>query len=89
MKKNKVEKLIKDYQKYAQEKGFSLNPNKKAVEIIIKGLLANEQKYGKRYCPCRRVSGNSEKDKKKICPCDAMQTEIEKQGHCFCGLFYR
>ena len=89
MKKNKIEKLIKNYQEYAQKKGFSLNPNKKAVEVIVQGLLANEQKYGKKYCPCRRVTGNSKEDKLKICPCHWHEEEIEENGSCFCGLFVK
>ena len=82
-----VEKIIEEAEKYAKEKGFKLNPNEKIVEGVVKGLLANEKKYGFRYCPCRRLSGNKEEDKKKICPCAWHQEEIEKQGHCLCGLF--
>ena len=84
-----IEKLIKEYEKYAKENGWRLNPDKKIVERIVKGLLANEKKYGFRYCPCRRVTGNPEDDKPKICPCQFMQKEIEEQGHCLCGLFWK
>lgn len=72
---------------YAQKNGFQLNPNKEIVERIINGLLENEKKYGKKYCPCRRIAGNQEEDSKKICPCYYHRNEIEKDGHCFCGLF--
>ncbi|HOK35340.1 MAG TPA: ferredoxin-thioredoxin reductase catalytic domain-containing protein [Candidatus Pacearchaeota archaeon] len=85
----KIEEIIKNYEKYAAENGFKLNPNKKVVEGIIKGLLLNEQKYGARYCPCRRVSGNQEEDKKKICPCYWHEEEIKKNGRCLCGLFVK
>jgi len=87
--KKKIEKLIEQLKKYAKENGFKLNPNKKAVEIIIGGLLAHEEKYGARYCPCRKVTGNLEEDKKKICPCFWHGQEIEKEGHCLCGLFVK
>ena len=81
--------LIKEYEEYAQKNGFKLNPDREVVNRLIKGLLENEKKYGKRYCPCRRIIGNPEEDKEKICPCKFMQEEIEKDGHCLCQLFVR
>lgn len=84
-----IEKIIKECEIYARKNGFSLNPNKEAVEGIIKGLLRNEEKYGQRYCPCRRVTGNLEEDRKSVCPCQFMSKEIETQGRCFCGLFQK
>ena len=85
----KIEKLIEEYQEYAKQNGFRLNPKREIVERVIKGLFENEKKYGARYCPCRRVTGNSEEDKKIICPCVYHRGEIEKLGHCLCGLFVR
>jgi len=84
-----TESLIKNYQDYAQKNGFSLNPNKEVVEGIVKGLLKNEEKYGQRYCPCRRVTGNLEEDKKNICPCAYHKEEIKNLGHCLCNLFVK
>jgi len=84
-----VEKLIKEYEEYAKQNRFSLNPNRKIVEGIVKSLLEKEKKFGKRYCPCRRITGNPEEDKKIICPCIFHREEIEKNGHCLCGLFVR
>lgn len=89
MEDEKVEKIIEEYDKYARQNGFSLNSNKKVVEGIVKGLLKNEEKYGARYCPCRRVSGYLEKDKAKICPCSWHRKEIVKYGHCLCCLFVK
>jgi len=88
-KKGEKEEMIKWYEDYAKKNGFRLNPDKEAVERLIKGLLANEKKYGARYCPCRRVTGNIEEDRPKICPCQFMRKEIEEQGHCLCGLFFK
>lgn len=85
----KIEEMIREYEKYAKENGFKLNPDGEVVKRIIKGLIENEKKYNFRYCPCRRVTGNPEEDKSKICPCDFMQTEIEEQNHCLCGLFFK
>jgi thioredoxin 1 len=72
---------------YAQKNSFQLNPDKEIVERIINGLLENEKKYGGKYCPCRRVTGNQEADLKNICPCSYHKDEIKKDGRCFCGLF--
>ncbi len=82
-----MEALIEKYKEYAKENGFSLNPDRGAVERIIKGLLENEKKHGQRYCPCRRITGSSEEDKKIVCPCFYHLAEIEKDGRCLCGLF--
>lgn len=84
-----VEAIIERYDNYAKSNGFRLNPDRKAVERVINGLLANEKKYGKRYCPCRRVSGDAEEDSKKICPCAFHKEEIAKDGHCICNLFVK
>jgi len=82
-----IEKIIKDSENYAIKKGIKLNPNRKTVEKIAQGLMENEKKYGFRYCPCRRVTGNKEEDIKIICPCFYHLEEIEKFGKCLCGLF--
>jgi len=85
----KLEKIASDYKEHAEKNGFRLNPDKKIVEGLIKGLLANEKKYGQRYCPCRRVTGNKEEDKKIICPCVYHKNEIKEMNHCYCGLFVK
>jgi ferredoxin-thioredoxin reductase catalytic subunit len=84
-----MEELIKQYKEYAEKNGFQLNPNEKIVEGVVRGLLAMEEKFGQKYCPCRRVIGNLEEDKKIICPCIYHKDEIEKDGHCHCNLFVK
>lgn len=86
---SKMEKLIQEYRKYARRNGFILNPNRKTVEGIVKILLEREKNFGARYCPCRRVTGDKEEDKKIICPCIYHRDEIEKDGRCHCGLFFK
>jgi len=85
----KNQELRIEYTKYAEEKGFSLNPNSKFVDAIITGLLKNEEEKGSKYCPCRRVTGNEEEDKKIICPCEYHEEEIKNDGHCHCRLFMK
>jgi thioredoxin len=74
---------------YAISQGFHLNPDKKTTDRVINGLFENEKKYGKKYCPCRRVTGDAEKDAKIICPCVYHKDEITKDGHCICNLFVK
>jgi ferredoxin-thioredoxin reductase catalytic chain len=83
------DELIKKYEEYAKESGFKLNPNEKIIESVIEGLLMREEKFGARYCPCRRVTQDKEEDKKIICPCMYHKEEIEKDGHCHCNLFVK
>ena len=85
----KIKKIIEDYEKYAKKAGFRLNPEREALETLVRGLLLNEKRYGERYCPCRRVVGDREEDKKKICPCVWHREEIREMGHCHCRLFVK
>lgn len=87
--KEKADSLIRDYIVHAKANGINLNSNEESVRRIIKGLFANEQKYGAKYCPCRRVTGNKEEDKKNICPCVYHLAEVERDGHCLCNLFVK
>jgi len=84
-----IEELKAKYAKYAEDNGFKLNPDEKAVDRVINGLLENEKKHGEKYCPCRRVTGDKEEDAKKICPCIWHKDEISKDGHCLCRLYVR
>lgn len=84
-----IASLINEYAAYSKKNGFKLNPNGESVKKIVDGLLANEKKYGKKYCPCRRVSGKADDDAKNICPCAYHKDEIEKNGHCLCNLFVK
>ena len=81
--------MMDRYDNYAKSNGFRLNPDKAVVERVLKGLIANEAKHGKKYCPCRRVTGDVEVDSKIICPCAFHKDEIEKDGHCLCNLFVK
>ena len=78
----KVKKLIKEYKQHAEKNGFRLNPSKKIVENLIKALIKNEEKFGKKYCPCRKIQRDE-----IVCPCVYHKEEIKKQGHCHCFLF--
>ncbi len=78
----KVQILIKEYKKHAEKNGFRLNPNKEIVENLIKALIKNEEEFGKKYCPCRKIHRDE-----IVCPCIYHKDEIKKQKHCHCFLF--
>jgi ferredoxin-thioredoxin reductase catalytic subunit len=80
--------LYKKLKSYADSKNLKLNPNEKATEGIIRGLLRNKEFKGDIYCPCRTVTGNKEEDKKIVCPCIYHKQEIKDMGHCKCTLFW-
>lgn len=82
-----VEELTRVLARYAESQGFRLNPDGGVVKTIVEGLLRNEQKFGKRYCPCRAVTGDEEQDRKIICPCAFHRDELRQMGHCHCYLF--
>lgn len=88
-KEEKIKKLFKKYKNYAKNNGFRLNPNKKIVKGLLKSLVEREEKYGKKYCPCRLITEDKEKNKKIICPCVYHKKEIEQDGHCHCFLFVK
>ncbi|MEM2918446.1 MAG: ferredoxin-thioredoxin reductase catalytic domain-containing protein [Candidatus Altiarchaeota archaeon] len=86
---DRIKALTKKSEEYAKRNNLMLNKNKKVVEVIIKGLLRNEDKYGELYCPCRPITQNKEEDKKIICPCVYHMQEIKEMGKCHCGLFVK
>lgn len=81
-------KKIKDWaKKYAEKRGIQLNPDEEQVDEVAKGLAARQEKFGKRYCPCRIITGDADEDRKIICPCVYHQEELKEFGMCHCKLF--
>ncbi|MGZ4917652.1 MAG: ferredoxin-thioredoxin reductase catalytic domain-containing protein [Halobacteriota archaeon] len=79
---------IKDWAKrYAEKKGIQLNPDEQRVDEVAKGLAIRQKKFGKRYCPCRIITGDTKEDRKIICPCVYQEEELKKFGTCHCKLF--
>ena len=81
--------VLEDSKKYADSKGFILNPDEKILNAVIASLARIEMEKGKRYCPCRPLEGNQSEDDKKVCPCAWHLDEIKQDGHCKCQLFFR
>jgi len=86
---NRLAELRKWAERVAVERGVKLNPDEKLVEVVLQGLIRNEDRYGQRYCPCRVVSGDPEIDRLKICPCAWMMDDVRVKGKCHCGLFVK
>jgi len=85
-----AERLRKIWEAFAEKNDFKLNPDKEHVGFIIKGVLANEKKYGLKLCPCRLRDGTREKDLELICPCNfKIQDTWKEKGMCWCGLFVK
>jgi len=82
-----AQRLLELFESYAEKHGVALNPDRKRVDRIIQRLLANDDKYGQRFCPCRPVSGDTERDRLIICPCVYHLDEVRLQGRCLCELF--
>jgi len=80
--------ILKYSEAYAKKKGWKINPDKKQLGYVLKGLKSNEDKKGERYCTCRVQTGNFEEDRIIICPCIYAEQEIKDWGHCLCRLFF-
>jgi ferredoxin-thioredoxin reductase catalytic subunit len=86
---NKSE-LLEVWKKYCEGNDCQLNPDKKHVDFIADGVLANEKKYGLKLCPCRIRDGTKEMDLELLCPCNFQTHETWKtQNRCWCGLFVK
>jgi ferredoxin-thioredoxin reductase catalytic chain len=83
------DEIRKWVEEFARKNGWVLNPDKKILDTVIRGLARNEKKFGERYCPCRLRSGDKDKDRVIICPCVYHKNEIAKDGHCHCQLYFR
>lgn len=81
------EELYPILSRYAESQGIRLNRDVGFVMNILRGLLANEARYGYRSCPCRLAWGIKEKDADIICPCAYRNADIKDYGSCFCGLY--
>lgn len=73
--------------RYAESQGMRLNADREFVMDILRGLLANEARYGYRSCPCRLAWGVKDKDADIICPCVYRDPDVKEYGSCFCGLY--
>lgn len=65
-----------------------LSDDKELVEEIQNKLKENEEKYGKRFCPCiLPVEYESENNADYICMCKEFREQ--ESGECHCGLYIK
>ena len=67
--------------------GYVLNPDPARTLKVSNLLAVNFAAHGKYFCPCKQ-SEPLDPAKDVPCPCPTLKAEIEKDGHCFCRLFY-
>ena len=63
--------------------GYHLNPDVGLTKELVKGLLANQERYGYPACPCRLSSGVKEEDLDIICPCYYRDADVSDYGTCY------
>lgn len=83
----RIEKLYKQIEDEIAGKGYYLNPDREFVNMLLKGLLENEDRYGYQSCPCRLSVGKKEADLDLICPCDYRDDDLADYGACYCALY--
>lgn len=82
-----VDKLYEKLKREAENAGYFLNPDVDFTKALIKGLLANEKRYGYWACPCRLATGERSEDLDIVCPCDYRDADVTEFDTCFCGLY--
>jgi ferredoxin-thioredoxin reductase catalytic subunit/rubredoxin len=82
-----IEKVCGRLKREAEDAGYRLNPDEAFVRDLVAGLLANEERYGYRACPCRLASGVREEDLDIVCPCDYRDPDLNDLGACYCALY--
>jgi ferredoxin-thioredoxin reductase catalytic subunit len=74
--------------RHLETSGLRLNPDPKAVEALLDGLVRRKARFGDYYCPCRVVTGDPKRDAANVCPCESHAAEVAATGHCHCALFF-
>jgi len=83
MTSGEVEKLYERLFTEAEEGGYHLNPDREMVLDLVRGLAANEERYGYMLCPCRLSGGGREADLDIICPCDYRDADLDEYDTCY------
>jgi len=82
-----IDALFGKLRKDAENAGYHLNPDVTFTKDLVRGLLANEKRYGYRACPCRLASGVQDEDLDIVCPCDYRDPDLDDYGACYCALY--
>lgn len=82
-----IDGFVRDLAREAEAGGYHTNPDREFTRSLVRGLLANRERYGYISCPCRLASGNREDDLDIICPCDYRDPDLADYGACYCALY--
>jgi ferredoxin-thioredoxin reductase catalytic chain len=82
-----VNRLMRDLEAEAEAGGYHTNPDREFTCDLVRGLLANRERYGYISCPCRLATGNRDDDLDIICPCDYRDPDLADYGACYCALY--
>ena len=74
--------------KIAEETGIEINADTERVQKVIGLMTMNYLSEGNYFCPCKQ-SHPLDNEKDVLCPCPEIKQEINKDGMCFCKLFFR
>ena len=85
---NEYNDNLERIKKIAAEHGYALNSDQERLQKVIGLMTMNRNEFGKYYCPCKQ-SHPLNPDKDELCPCPPLADEVEKDGYCFCKLFYK
>lgn len=83
----RVERLLRELARDAEASGYHLNPDPSFTRPLVEGLVANEERYGYRSCPCRLAAGARPRDLDIMCPCDYRDQDLAQWGSCYCALY--
>jgi ferredoxin-thioredoxin reductase catalytic chain len=83
----RIDEVCERLNREADEGGYHLNPDHEFTRELVRGILANEARYGYGACPCRLASGTKMKDLDIICPCDYRDPDLEEFDACYCALY--
>jgi len=73
---------------FAEKNSLILNPDEERLKKVVGLMTENYVNTGKYFCPCNQTHPlNPQTD--LVCPYPTWKEEIEKDGHCFCRLFYQ
>ena len=81
------DELREKVRKQGEASGYHLNPDHYFTGELFKGLVANEERYGYRSCPCRLATGSLAEDQDILCPCDYRDADLSQYGACYCALY--
>ena len=84
------EEIKKVWERFTEKNDFKLNPDENHVDLVVDGVLKNEENHGLKLCPCRLRDGTKKRDLELLCPCNfEIQNTWKEKGQCWCGLFVK